>query len=322
VFAAVVTLSATLAFGAFPAAASTSPATLRAKAAAIAAKITQDDATLNALGSDYLADRATLQEETAAARASGVVVRRLNGVVAKDRHSASVAAAAAYVDAGSSTELGVYLAQRPDELVQTSTYLNSALAILKNAAANYARAEASRKAALGRELRAAGDAQAALAATTSERTAVLATLAREQQLEKSINGQIAALVAEEVAARLAAQRAAAAKAAAAAAAAAATPVPAGPPAATTTVTTGALAPTSLAADFAALRDCESSGNYQDNTGNGYYGAYQFSLSTWLGLGESGLPSTAAPAVQDAAAYELYRQRGWAPWPACSAILGL
>jgi uncharacterized protein YabE (DUF348 family) len=49
-----------------------------------------------------------------------------------------------------------------------------------------------------------------------------------------------------------------------------------------------------------LRQCESGGNYQTNTGNGYYGAYQFSLSTWQSLGLSGLPSEAPPAVQDRA----------------------
>jgi hypothetical protein len=49
-----------------------------------------------------------------------------------------------------------------------------------------------------------------------------------------------------------------------------------------------------------LRTCESGGNYQDNTGNGYYGAYQFSLSTWHRIGYSGLPSDAAPSVQDQA----------------------
>ena len=116
-------------------------------------------------------------------------------------------------------------------------------------------------------------------------------------------------------------RNAAAAATAAAAAAAAQRDPAGPPAPSAT-TLGFVAPGSLASDFAALRSCESSGNYEDNTGNGYYGAYQFSLSTWDGLGESGLPSQAPPDVQDAAAYTLYRQSGWAPWPACSAILGL
>jgi hypothetical protein len=81
-------------------------------------------------------------------------------------------------------------------------------------------------------------------------------------------------------------------------------------------------PGATAADFAALRMCESSGDYSINTGNGYYGAYQFDQQTWDGLGFSGLPSLANPAVQDAAAYTLYNQRGWAPWPTCSARLGL
>jgi|SRR5579875_2056111 peptidoglycan hydrolase-like protein with peptidoglycan-binding domain len=74
--------------------------------------------------------------------------------------------------------------------------------------------------------------------------------------------------------------------------------------------------------WAALRMCESSGNYHINTGNGYYGAYQFDLRTWRGLGYSGLPSDAPPAVQDEAAQRLYAQRGWQPWPACSRKLGL
>jgi uncharacterized protein YabE (DUF348 family) len=49
-----------------------------------------------------------------------------------------------------------------------------------------------------------------------------------------------------------------------------------------------------------LRDCESGGNYADDTGNGYYGAYQFSLGTWERLGYTGLPSDSAPGVQDVA----------------------
>lgn len=49
-----------------------------------------------------------------------------------------------------------------------------------------------------------------------------------------------------------------------------------------------------------LRQCESGGNYADNTGNGYYGAYQFSATTWHRIGYSGLPSDAPPSVQDQA----------------------
>lgn len=75
-------------------------------------------------------------------------------------------------------------------------------------------------------------------------------------------------------------------------------------------------------EFAALRQCESSGNYAINTGNGYYGAYQFDLSTWRGLGLSGYPHQASAATQDAAAATLQSQRGWGPWPGCTKKLGL
>ncbi len=75
-------------------------------------------------------------------------------------------------------------------------------------------------------------------------------------------------------------------------------------------------------NFAKLRSCESSDNYRTDTGNGYYGAYQFDLSTWHGLGYGGRPDQAAPATQDRAARRLYHQRGWQPWPACSRREGL
>jgi LysM repeat protein len=72
--------------------------------------------------------------------------------------------------------------------------------------------------------------------------------------------------------------------------------------------------------WAALRNCESGGNYATDTGNGYYGAYQFSLQTWQSLGYGGLPSSASPATQDAAAQQLYAEDGSAPWPVCGANL--
>ena len=75
-------------------------------------------------------------------------------------------------------------------------------------------------------------------------------------------------------------------------------------------------------DFARLRQCESGGNYAINTGNGFYGAYQFDRGTWNGLGFGGRADQAAPATQDAAAAKLQSQRGWSPWPACSRRLGL
>ena len=74
--------------------------------------------------------------------------------------------------------------------------------------------------------------------------------------------------------------------------------------------------------WAALRQCESGGNYRENTGNGFYGAYQFSASTWTGLGYPGRPDQEPPAMQDQAAQKLQARSGWGQWPACSAKLGL
>ena len=71
-----------------------------------------------------------------------------------------------------------------------------------------------------------------------------------------------------------------------------------------------------------LRDCESGDNYQTDTGNGFYGAYQFAGATWSGLGLPGVASDAPYWVQDEAAERLQAQYGWKPWPACSAALGL
>src|SRR5690348_8047720 len=41
-----------------------------------------------------------------------------------------------------------------------------------------------------------------------------------------------------------------------------------------------------------LRVCESGNRYSINTGNGYYGAYQFDLPTWRSVGGSGYPNQA------------------------------
>lgn len=59
--------------------------------------------------------------------------------------------------------------------------------------------------------------------------------------------------------------------------------------------------------------CESSGNARANTGNGYYGMWQFDLSTWQSVGGTGLPSDASVEEQVARARALYEVRGWQPW---------
>ena len=66
--------------------------------------------------------------------------------------------------------------------------------------------------------------------------------------------------------------------------------------------------------FSRIRARESGGNYAENTGNGYYGAYQFSLGTWASVGGTGNPANASPAEQDMRAQMLYAERGCSPWP--------
>ncbi len=69
-----------------------------------------------------------------------------------------------------------------------------------------------------------------------------------------------------------------------------------------------------------LRFCESTEQYDISTGNGYYGAYQFDLITWVGVGGEGDPSEAPPEEQDARARYLYHLNGWYPWPVCGRFL--
>lgn len=74
--------------------------------------------------------------------------------------------------------------------------------------------------------------------------------------------------------------------------------------------------------WTSLAECESGGDPGTDTGNGYYGLYQFSQGTWEAMGGSGLPSDASAAEQTMRAQALQRQSGWGQWPACSAALGL
>jgi len=81
----------------------------------------------------------------------------------------------------------------------------------------------------------------------------------------------------------------------------ATPPPPPPTDATSTTT-----PT-----WACIRYYESTDRY--NTPTAPDGAYQIIESTWQGMGFSGQAYEYPPAVQDAAALELYNARGWEPW---------
>lgn len=82
---------------------------------------------------------------------------------------------------------------------------------------------------------------------------------------------------------------------------------------------GALAPAASASTApaslkAAIRYCESSGNYQaQNPSSTASGAYQFLDTTWHGLGYSGRAKDAPAATQDAAFDKLYSMSGTSPW---------
>jgi uncharacterized protein YabE (DUF348 family) len=77
---------------------------------------------------------------------------------------------------------------------------------------------------------------------------------------------------------------------------------------------------SFAEALARLRSCE--GSYTSNTGNGYYGAYQYDIQTWGGYQGYANASLAPPAVQDQKVWETYQRRGWQPWPSCKIKMGL
>jgi LysM repeat protein len=88
-------------------------------------------------------------------------------------------------------------------------------------------------------------------------------------------------------------------------------------------TTAVSAPTvSSGSVWDQLALCEAGGNWATNTGNGYYGGLQFSLSSWQAVGGSGLPSDASREEQIMRGEMLKARQGWGAWPACSAKLGL
>lgn len=66
--------------------------------------------------------------------------------------------------------------------------------------------------------------------------------------------------------------------------------------------------------FARIRQRESGGNYATNTGNGYYGAYQYDMGTWGNYKGYARADLAPPAIQDEKAAETYARRGCNPWP--------
>jgi resuscitation-promoting factor RpfA len=71
-----------------------------------------------------------------------------------------------------------------------------------------------------------------------------------------------------------------------------------------------------------LAQCESTGNWNINTGNGFSGGLQFTPSTWRAFGGAGVAHRATREQQIAVAERVLAEQGWGAWPACSRKLGL
>ncbi|MET8311449.1 transglycosylase family protein [Micromonospora sp. NPDC005173] len=82
---------------------------------------------------------------------------------------------------------------------------------------------------------------------------------------------------------------------------------------------GPAAPAQAAVNWDAIAQCESSGNWHINTGNGYYGGLQFSQSTWAGYGGkkyAARADLASRGEQIAVAEKVLDGQGIGAWPTC------
>ena len=74
-----------------------------------------------------------------------------------------------------------------------------------------------------------------------------------------------------------------------------------------------------------VAQCESSGDWHINTGNGFYGGLQFHPATWNGFGGgeyAGYAHQASKAEQIAVARRVLYTQGPGAWPVCSVQAGL
>ena len=53
---------------------------------------------------------------------------------------------------------------------------------------------------------------------------------------------------------------------------------------------------------------------------GFYGLYQFSISTWHAVGGRGIPTDYGYWEQTKRAWKLYKSSGRSPWPVCGSRL--
>ncbi|WP_199506127.1 transglycosylase family protein [Geodermatophilus sp. TF02-6] len=95
----------------------------------------------------------------------------------------------------------------------------------------------------------------------------------------------------------------------------------------TVVGLGVLSSTAQAAttthDWTGVAQCESGGDWDINTGNGYYGGLQFSQATWAAYGGTALApraDLATPGEQIEIAEKVLAGQGIGAWPTCGKYL--
>ncbi|PTR30465.1 uncharacterized protein YabE (DUF348 family) [Rhodococcus sp. OK519] len=84
-------------------------------------------------------------------------------------------------------------------------------------------------------------------------------------------------------------------------------------------------PVQNGATWDALAQCEATGNWAINTGNGFYGGVQFDQNTWErqgGLKYAARADLATREEQIAIASRTQQTQGWGAWPSCTSKLGL
>jgi resuscitation-promoting factor RpfA len=73
-----------------------------------------------------------------------------------------------------------------------------------------------------------------------------------------------------------------------------------------------------------LAKCESTSNWDADTGNGFKGGLQFTPSTWKRFGGkqyASTPDQASREEQIAVAKKVQAEQGWKAWPTCTKKLG-
>jgi hypothetical protein len=71
----------------------------------------------------------------------------------------------------------------------------------------------------------------------------------------------------------------------------------------------------------AIAQCESGGNWNINTGNGYYGGLQFNPGTWRANGGQGSAHAASREEQIRVAENVLKTQGIRAWPVCGKKAG-